>query len=122
MSSCRSVTSKNWQHRRSGRTRMSSGRRLPCKRKRRPVRIKKSRFPLNKSSRNWTRASGDGTAMAGGAIDELAPIPMRGKGIGLHRLRVGGYRVVYRISAKRVTVLVVRIGHRSEVYRGFEDL
>jgi mRNA interferase RelE/StbE len=48
-------------------------------------------------------------------------IPMRGKGTGLHRLRVGDYRVVYRVQEQRVRVLVIRIGHRSEVYRGFED-
>jgi mRNA interferase RelE/StbE len=48
-------------------------------------------------------------------------IPMRGKGIGLHRMRVGSYRVVYRLQAQRVCVLVIRIGHRSEVYRGWED-
>ena len=46
---------------------------------------------------------------------------MRGKGVGLRRLRVGSYRVVYRIQSERVTVLVVRIGHHSEVYGGFQD-
>jgi mRNA interferase RelE/StbE len=48
-------------------------------------------------------------------------IEMRGKGMGLHRLRVGNYRVVYRVQEERVRVLVIRIGHHSEVYRGFED-
>lgn len=45
---------------------------------------------------------------------------MKGKGTGLYRLRVGVYRVVYRVQAERVRVLVIRIGHRSEVYRGWE--
>jgi mRNA interferase RelE/StbE len=61
------------------------------------------------------------------AIKDLAddPVPadsiaMRGKGTGLYRLRVGSYRIVYRLEAERVCVLVIRIGHRSEVYRGFE--
>jgi len=49
-------------------------------------------------------------------------IPMRGKGVGLHRLRVGNYRVIYRVQAERVRVLVIRIGRRSEVYRGYEDV
>ena len=48
-------------------------------------------------------------------------IPMRGKGAGLHRLRIGNYRVVYRVRAQRLCVLVIRIGHRSEIYRGFEN-
>ena len=48
-------------------------------------------------------------------------IEMRGKGTGFRRLRVGGYRVIYRIQSERVTVLIVRVGHRSDVYEGFED-
>lgn len=47
-------------------------------------------------------------------------IAMRGKGTGLHRLRVGAYRIVYRVQAARVRVLVIRVGHRSEVYRGWQ--
>jgi mRNA interferase RelE/StbE len=49
-------------------------------------------------------------------------IPMRGKGVGLHRLRVGNYRVLYRILGTQVRVLVIRIRHRSDVYRGFERM
>ncbi|MBI3072800.1 MAG: type II toxin-antitoxin system RelE/ParE family toxin [Deltaproteobacteria bacterium] len=37
---------------------------------------------------------------------------------GVWRARVGDYRVVYRIDDRAVTVLVVRIGHRRDVYRG----
>ena len=57
------------------------------------------------------------------ADDPVPPdsIPMRGKGAGLHRLRVGSYRVVYRVQAERVRVLVIRIGHRGEVYRGWQE-
>lgn len=33
------------------------------------------------------------------------------------RWRVGDYRVIADIQDRRVTVLVVRIGHRREVYR-----
>ena len=33
------------------------------------------------------------------------------------RIRVGDYRVVYSIEGTKLTVLVVRIGHRREVYR-----
>jgi mRNA interferase RelE/StbE len=48
-------------------------------------------------------------------------IAMKGKGAGLYRLRVGSYRIVYWIQEERVCVLVIRIGHRSEVYRGWEE-
>lgn len=33
------------------------------------------------------------------------------------RVRVGDYRIVYQVQRARLVVLVVRIGHRREVYR-----
>lgn len=36
----------------------------------------------------------------------------------LYRIRVGEYRVIYTVEEGRLTVLIVRIGHRREVYRG----
>lgn len=38
-------------------------------------------------------------------------------GEGLCRIRVGDYRVVYRIMDGQMLVLVVRVGHRGEIYR-----
>ena len=35
-----------------------------------------------------------------------------------YRIRVGDYRVIYEIHDEVLLVLVVRIGHRREVYRG----
>ncbi len=35
----------------------------------------------------------------------------------LYRIRVGDYRIVYQIHDDRLIVLVVRIGHRKDVYR-----
>lgn len=36
---------------------------------------------------------------------------------GLWKYRVGSYRVICRIEENRVTVLVLRVGHRREVYQ-----
>jgi mRNA interferase RelE/StbE len=33
------------------------------------------------------------------------------------RLRVGDYRIIYRVDERRLLVLVLKIGHRREVYR-----
>lgn len=33
------------------------------------------------------------------------------------RIRVGDYRVIYEVHDQRVLVLVVRVGHRREMYR-----
>jgi mRNA interferase RelE/StbE len=36
---------------------------------------------------------------------------------GLWRLRVGDYRVIYRIEDAVLVVLVIRVAHRRDVYR-----
>lgn len=36
---------------------------------------------------------------------------------GFLRLRVGDYRIIYQVEEDRLVVLVVRIGHRREIYR-----
>ena len=36
---------------------------------------------------------------------------------GLYRVRISDYRIIYRIEQEVLTVLVVKIGHRREVYR-----
>jgi len=56
------------------------------------------------------------------AIDRLRREPLaggtlKGEFSGLRRLRVGDYRIVYEVLHEQITVLVVRIGHRREVYR-----
>jgi len=35
----------------------------------------------------------------------------------LYRVRVGDYRIIYRIDDRRRVVTVARIGHRRDVYR-----
>ncbi len=37
---------------------------------------------------------------------------------GLFRIRVGEYRVVYEVRNQVLTVVVIKIGHRKDVYRG----
>lgn len=36
----------------------------------------------------------------------------------LYRVRMGDYRIVYEIQDSVLVVLVVRVGHRREIYRG----
>jgi mRNA interferase RelE/StbE len=36
----------------------------------------------------------------------------------LLRVRVGRYRVVYLVDSREKVLVIVRIGHRREVYRG----
>jgi mRNA interferase RelE/StbE len=35
----------------------------------------------------------------------------------LYRIRIGNYRVIYEIDRKRIIIVILKIGHRREVYR-----
>ncbi len=60
---------------------------------------------------------------ARGVIDLLSeePRPSGSKklrsGDGLYRVRVGSYRIIYRIKDTELLVLIVRVGDRKEVYK-----
>jgi len=43
--------------------------------------------------------------------------PLHGDNGGLWRYRVGDYRLICDIQDKKITVLVLRVGHRKDVYR-----
>ena len=43
-------------------------------------------------------------------------VKMLAGGDKLYRLRVGDFRVIYSIDGKKLVVLVIRIGHRKDVY------
>ncbi len=56
-------------------------------------------------------------------IDALAsnPFPagvkkLQGK-TDLYRIRIGDYRVLYRVDGKRVLIVILKVGHRRDVYR-----
>ena len=60
----------------------------------------------------------------GQKIDSLQtnPIPqgvklLKGKEREAYQVRVGDYRILYQIKKDILTVLVIKIGHRREVYR-----
>lgn len=46
------------------------------------------------------------------------PITTKMKGDNpFHRVRVGDYRIIYEIQEDTLVILVLKIGHRKEVYR-----
>lgn len=52
------------------------------------------------------------------AVDPRPPGAVRLSGReDLYRIRVGDYRVLYAIEERELMVLVVKLGHRREVYR-----
>ena len=57
------------------------------------------------------------------ALIRLAKNPHRTSNVkalkgGGYRLRVGDYRVLYELRDDVLVILVVKVGHRREVYRG----
>ena len=56
-------------------------------------------------------------------IEELArelpdPITTKMKGSNaFHKIRSGDYRIIYEIHNDRLVVLVVKVGHRKDVYK-----
>jgi mRNA interferase RelE/StbE len=42
--------------------------------------------------------------------------PLRRNLSGLFKLRVGDYRVIYQVKEDEVIVVIVKVGHRREVY------
>ena len=56
-------------------------------------------------------------------IDDLAqnlPGPMTTKMEGnnqFHKIRSGDYRIIYEIHEDRLVILVVKVGHRKDVYK-----
>ena len=51
------------------------------------------------------------------ANDPRPPGSERLSGQERYRVRQGAYRIVYEIEDSRLVVLVVRVGHRRDVYR-----
>lgn len=57
-----------------------------------------------------------------GVIDLLGDNPLPPKALKLrgregYRIRVGDYRILYTFDGKVMTVLIIKIGHRKDVYR-----
>ena len=36
----------------------------------------------------------------------------------LFRVRVGDYRIIYQVISDRIVIVIIRVRHRREVYRG----
>lgn len=76
-----------------------------------------------RASRAFLALDGPVRSRVGAAIDALAndPRPPGAKAlvgmVGVLRIRVGAYRVLYEVQDDRLVVLVIDVGHRREIYR-----
>ena len=51
------------------------------------------------------------------AANPRPPLARKLKGRKGYRVRVGDYRIIYEVFDDRIVVVVVRIGHRREIYK-----
>ena len=49
-------------------------------------------------------------------FDDITPLPLRGELAGFYKLRVGNYRSIYELSNIGEQIIIVRIGHRADIY------
>jgi mRNA interferase RelE/StbE len=52
------------------------------------------------------------------AEDPFIGKPLTGEYKGLWKFRFGNYRIIYTIEKSKLVILVLRIRHRKEAYRG----
>lgn len=57
-----------------------------------------------------------------GAIELLRENPLPPKALKLkgregYRIRIGEYRIIYAFKSEALTILIIKIGHRREIYQ-----
>lgn len=75
-----------------------------------------------RAHKSFRRMSRDILVRVSHAIDALETDPRppgsrKLQGFNLWRIKIGDYRVIYRIEDERLVVTVVNAGHRSSIYR-----
>ena len=84
-----------------------------------PTRSLCSRVHVRRSS-PWTARFEAGSAQQSDAL-AADPRPPGAKAlvgiVGVLRIRVGAYRVLYEVQDDHLVVLVIDVGHRREIYR-----
>ena len=52
------------------------------------------------------------------AREAIPPGSRKIRGYGdVYRIRVGTYRILYRVVGRRLVIIILKIGHRREIYR-----
>jgi mRNA interferase RelE/StbE len=49
-------------------------------------------------------------------FEATAPLELTANLAGFYKLRVGDYRIIYDIELETQAIVIIRIGHRSEIY------
>jgi mRNA interferase RelE/StbE len=49
-------------------------------------------------------------------FEQITPLPLTREWSGFYKLRVRDYRVIYEFDRESRIIIIIRVGHRSEVY------
>jgi mRNA interferase RelE/StbE len=49
-------------------------------------------------------------------FEQITPLSLTGQWSGFYKLRVGDYRVIYELDIEEQLIIIIRVGHRREVY------
>ncbi len=49
-------------------------------------------------------------------FEQIKPQPLSNHLSGFFKLRVGDYRVIYEVNPTEQTIIIDRVGHRSQIY------
>ena len=50
-------------------------------------------------------------------FEDITPLALTANLLGLYKIRVGDYRIIYEFSEVDESIIILKIGHRSEIYR-----
>lgn len=74
------------------------------------------------AKRDLKRLPADALRRVAEAIDQLADEPRPHGSVklqgatDLYRIRIGDYRVIYQIHDRQLRIVIVRVGHRRDIY------
>ena len=49
-------------------------------------------------------------------FEQITPLSLTGQWSGFYKLRVGDYRVIYELDSENKLIVIIRVGHRREIY------
>ncbi len=80
--------------------------------------VKSARKEFERLSKNIRAKTAEAlNLLAQNPYSELLKIKKMKGAANLYRIRPGDYRLVYEIRNDRLVVIVIKVGHRREVYR-----
>jgi len=49
-------------------------------------------------------------------FEQITPLSLTGQWSGFYKLRVGDYRVIYELDIEEQLIIIIRIGHRTDLF------